>query len=86
MQHVFLRYARPLAPATAALVYLVAPSRGVRDILFVLLASVGAGITYLVASRIWSSTQVLRVALPLDTLLIAAMTVSLGRTDSLALA
>jgi signal transduction histidine kinase len=90
MQRIFLRWGRPIAPGVAALVYvvveLISPSRQVLDMLFVLVGSLGAGIFYMVAKRVWGPTPVLRVALPVDTLLIAGMTVALGRPGLLALA
>jgi signal transduction histidine kinase len=90
MQGVFLRWARPLAPAFAAAVYgileLVHPAPRVLHIIYVLLASIAAGVLYRLAAERFAPRDVLRVALPLDTLLIAGMTVALGRPGLLAIA
>jgi signal transduction histidine kinase len=90
MQRIFLSWARAIAAALAAVVYLVvelvAPADRVLGMIVILCASVVAGAAYHLATRRFSPTTVLRVALPIDTLLIAGMTVALGRPGLLAIA
>jgi hypothetical protein len=90
MQRIFLSWTRAIAPAVAAAVYLVAelisPSDRLVHMLAILGASVVAGVAYRLATLRVSRTRVLRVALPIDTLLIAGMTVALGRPGLLAIA
>jgi signal transduction histidine kinase len=90
MQRIFLSWARAIAAALAAVVYLivelVAPADRVLGMIVILCASVVAGAAYKLATYRFSPTTVLRVALPIDTLLIAGMTVALGRPGLLAIA
>src|SRR3954468_20903146 len=90
MQRIFLSWTRAIAPAVAAVVYLVveavSPSDRVLHLLAILLLSVIAGVAYRLATRRYPRTAILRVALPIDTLLIAGMTVALGRPGLLAIA
>ena len=66
--------------------YALSPSDRVAKITVPLGASVVAAGLYSLAARRWSTVAVLRVALVVDTLLIATMTAALERPDVLAIA
>jgi signal transduction histidine kinase len=90
MQRIFLSWTRAIAAAVAAAVYLVveliSPSPRLVHMLLMLAASAVAGVAYRLATHRFSRTSILRVALPVDTLLIAGMTVALERPGLLAIA
>jgi signal transduction histidine kinase len=90
MQRIFLSWTRAIAAAVAAAVYLVveliSPSPRLVHMLLMLAASAVAGVAYRLATLRFSRTSILRVALPIDTLLIAGMTVALERPGLLAIA
>ena len=89
-QRLFLRWGRPLAPAATFVVYaivaLVRPESPASGILLPLGVSVGAGLGYAALLPRLGPVRVLRLVVVVDTLLIAWMTVALGRPDVYAIA
>jgi signal transduction histidine kinase len=89
-RHVFLTWARPLAPALAAIAYgvyyVVRPDAAIRHEVMLLLLSVALALAYIWLARLRGDLTALRVALPLDTLAIAAMTLAIGDPELVAIA
>jgi signal transduction histidine kinase len=89
-RHVFLLWARPIAALLALVAYgaveLVRPSSTVDRELAIVGVSLAAAGLYVLAARRFDDESVLRVALPLDTLLIAALTLAVGRPELVAVA
>lgn len=90
MQRLFLRYVRPLAPLLCLVVYLgvwlVERSARAAHLMEVLVASIALSVVYLAALRRFPAAAVLRIALPLDTVLVGLLTLTTDRPASVSIA
>ena len=89
-QWLFLRWGRPVAPAATLIAYATVealrPETAADRMLLPLAVSVAVGVGYALLLPRLGAVAVLRALVVLDTLLIAWMTVALGRPDVLAIA